>query len=80
MLCEAHCVIEMLVHCFTVCVACVAGAMTQSGEFVPMLMDAAVEAQRNISLLRIGGAAADHPLHPAYSEGRYLTAVTLTVL
>ncbi len=66
--------------CVCVCLSSLTGAMTQSGEFVPMLMDAAVEAQRSISLLRIGGAAADHPLHPAYPEGKYLTAVTVAVL
>jgi 23S rRNA G2069 N7-methylase RlmK/C1962 C5-methylase RlmI len=55
------------------------GAMTQSEEFMPMLMDAAVEAQRLITTLRVSGAAPDHPLHPAYPEGRYLTAVTVRV-
>jgi len=53
--------------------------MSQSGEFLPMLADAALGAGRATSVLRVAGAAADHPLHPAYPEGRYLTAVTLCV-
>jgi 23S rRNA G2069 N7-methylase RlmK/C1962 C5-methylase RlmI len=57
-----------------------AGAMSQSGTFVPMLMSAAREVGRSITVLREAGAAPDHPLHPAYPEGRYLTAVTLRVL
>jgi len=56
------------------------GAMSQSGEFVPMLMDAARAAGRSITLMRVAGAAGDHPLNPAYPEGRYLTAVTVRVL
>lgn len=53
------------------------GAMTQSGDFVPMLLEAAAEAGRSASVVRVAGAAGDHPLNPAFPEGRYLTAVTV---
>ena len=33
-----------------------------------------------ITLLRKAGAAADHPLNPAYPEGQYLTALAYRVL
>lgn len=32
-----------------------------------------------VTLLRKSGAGADHPLHPAYPEGEYLTALTYRV-
>ncbi|KAK9814163.1 hypothetical protein WJX72_001460 [[Myrmecia] bisecta] len=56
------------------------GAMTQSGEFVPMLQAAAAQAGRAITLLRSAGAASDHTLDPAFPEGHYLTNVLLRVL
>lgn len=34
---------------------------------------------RNLTLLRHAGAAPDHPLHPAYPEGEYLTNLTYLV-
>lgn len=53
--------------------------MTQSGEFLPMLAESAAAAGRTITVLRQAGAAPDHPLHPAYPEGQYLSVVTLFV-
>lgn len=53
--------------------------MTQSGEFLPMISEAATAAGRATSVLRVGGAACDHVLHPAFAEGTYLTAVSLCV-
>jgi 23S rRNA G2069 N7-methylase RlmK/C1962 C5-methylase RlmI len=32
-----------------------------------------------VTLLSKSGAAPDHPLHPAYPEGEYLTALTYRV-
>ncbi|KAF5833136.1 S-adenosyl-L-methionine-dependent methyltransferase [Dunaliella salina] len=55
------------------------GAMSQSGEFLPMLAEAAAVAGRATAVLRVAGAAPDHPLHPAYWEGKYLTAASLCV-
>jgi len=55
------------------------GAMTQSGEFLSLLRATAREAGRDISLAKVGGAAADHVLNPAYPEGEYLTAMFLVV-
>ncbi|GLC36295.1 hypothetical protein PLESTF_001731500 [Pleodorina starrii] len=56
------------------------GAMTQSGEFLDMVMEAAQQVGRQPSLLRRAGAATDHVLNPAYPEGEYLTNVTLRLL
>lgn len=56
------------------------GAMTQTpGAFRAMLVEAASRAGRHLTLLRHGGAAADHPVHVAYPEGEYLTNVLLRV-
>eukprot|EP00195_Chlamydomonas_chlamydogama_P004361 CAMPEP_0202919516 /NCGR_PEP_ID=MMETSP1392-20130828/76046_1 /ASSEMBLY_ACC=CAM_ASM_000868 /TAXON_ID=225041 /ORGANISM="Chlamydomonas chlamydogama, Strain SAG 11-48b" /LENGTH=661 /DNA_ID=CAMNT_0049612909 /DNA_START=45 /DNA_END=2030 /DNA_ORIENTATION=+ len=55
------------------------GAMTQSGTFMQVLVGAARAAGRHLSILRDAGASPDHPLHPAYPEGKYLTNVTVVV-
>lgn len=34
---------------------------------------------RTVTVLGVSGAAADHPVHPLYPEGSYLTAVTFCV-
>jgi len=55
-------------------------AMTQSeNEFRYMLMEAAKQSKRDITILSTTGAAIDHPVHVAYPEGRYLTAVLCCV-
>lgn len=56
------------------------GAMSQSGGFVPMLQGAARDAGRRITLLRVAGAAPDHPEDVSYPEGHYLTNVLVRVL
>ena len=38
-----------------------------------------LDAGRQVTVLRTSGAAADHPIHPAFAEGAYLTAVLLHV-
>ncbi len=53
--------------------------MTQSGRFVPMLLESAVLAKCSVAVLRDAGPAPDHPLHPAHPESAYLTCVTLAV-
>ncbi|KAL8195819.1 hypothetical protein R6Q57_025572 [Mikania cordata] len=55
------------------------GAMTQSGQFLPVLQGAASMAGRKITLVRQAGAACDHPIDPSYPEGAYLTNILLRV-
>lgn len=54
-------------------------AMTQSGQFVPMLHAAARSVGRTATVVTVSGAAGDHPVNPVYPEGRYLTAVLLYI-
>ncbi|XP_024960073.1 uncharacterized protein LOC112500736 isoform X2 [Cynara cardunculus var. scolymus] len=56
------------------------GAMTQSGQFLPVLQGAAAMAGRKITVLRQGGAACDHPIDPSYPEGAYLSNILLRVV
>lgn len=54
-------------------------AMTQSGEFVSMIHEAAKICRRDITILGKYSTGADHPVHIAYPEGAYLTAVLVRV-
>lgn len=54
-------------------------AMTQSGEFVPMVVNAARKSRKLVTVIRSAGAAADHVLSPSYSLGKYLTNVLVSV-
>lgn len=54
-------------------------SMTQSGQFSAVLMEAALDAGRRITILAERGAALDHVVSPAAPEGRYLTAMLLAV-
>jgi 23S rRNA G2069 N7-methylase RlmK/C1962 C5-methylase RlmI len=56
------------------------GAMSQSGEFLPMLQAAAKDVGRRVTVLRVAGAGPDHTEDPAYPEGYYLSNVLLRVL
>ncbi|XP_071736552.1 uncharacterized protein [Rutidosis leptorrhynchoides] len=56
------------------------GAMTQSGQFLPVLQGAAQMAGRKITVVREGGAACDHPIDPSYPEGAYLSNFLLRVV
>ncbi|RYH29003.1 class I SAM-dependent rRNA methyltransferase [archaeon] len=58
---------------------CSAPMTNDQGMFLMILQEAAKAAQREITLLSVSGAAADHALSPVYQEGRYLTAVLLFV-
>lgn len=55
------------------------GAMTQSGNFLSVIQEAALSANRRVTQLRYSGAAPDHTIDPAYPEGTYLTNVLLRV-
>jgi len=56
-------------------------AMTQTpNEFRKMLIEAAKAAGRDITILSTTGAAADHPIHASYDEGRYLTGMLINVV
>lgn len=52
----------------------------QSGEFLSLVTEAARQLGRHATLLRRAGAAACHPLNPAYPEGEYLTNITVRLL
>lgn len=54
-------------------------AMTQSTQFVPMLVGAARKSRRLISIIRSAGASSDHVMNPSYDLGRYLTNVLVSV-
>ncbi|KAL3691593.1 hypothetical protein R1sor_005244 [Riccia sorocarpa] len=53
------------------------GAMTQSGQFLSVLQEAARQAGRKLTQLRYAGASPDHTLDVSYPEGAYLTNVLL---
>jgi 23S rRNA G2069 N7-methylase RlmK/C1962 C5-methylase RlmI len=56
------------------------GAVTQEpGLLVRTVQEAAARVGRSVALLRVGGAAADHPLNPMYPEGAYLTVAFFVV-
>lgn len=55
------------------------GAMSQSGEFLGTVAEAARRLRRPLTVLREAGAASDHVQCPQYREGRYLTNVLLRV-
>ncbi len=55
------------------------GAVSEH-DFLVMLRDAAVRARRRVQVLRVTGAAPDHPWLTAVPEGRYLKHVLVRVL
>ena len=54
-------------------------AMAQTDELVGVIRLAAAEAGRQVTLVKQYGAAADHPINPAFPEGRYLAAYLIAV-
>ncbi|KAK9830892.1 hypothetical protein WJX81_002094 [Elliptochloris bilobata] len=56
------------------------GAVTQAGLLLGFVQEAAAIAGRRVTLLRRGGAAADHPLDPACPEGEYLSNLLFRVM
>ena len=58
---------------------CSCSSVVRRDAFVEMLRDAAGYAGRQVSILKVAGAAPDHPVNPSWPEGEYLKAVTLSV-
>lgn len=48
--------------------------------FVEVIRDAARDADKRVSILKTSGAGPDHPIHPAFPEGNYLTCLLVGVL
>lgn len=51
----------------------------EPGPFAEEVARGVLEAGRNARILRVAGAAADHPLHPHLPESAYLKALTLAL-
>ncbi|KAJ1484136.1 S-adenosyl-L-methionine-dependent methyltransferase, partial [Baffinella frigidus] len=54
-------------------------AMAQSGGLIGIIREAAAEVGREVTLVSTSGAAADHPISPAFPEGSYLCAYLLAI-
>ena len=59
---------------------CSAAMAQDSKRFKYLLSNAGVSAGKDLKILKQQGAAMDHPIHSAYPEGAYLSAVLLHVL
>lgn len=71
--------IHSLIGGFLLTCTCSA-AVTQSGEFKKILLEAAKLAKKDVTILSTFGASNDHPTHIGYPESEYLTAVLLRVI
>ena len=60
-------------------VTCSCSAAVKSGDFLRTLGLAARDADREVVLLSLGGQGPDHPVPPAFPEGRYLKCAILRV-
>lgn len=58
-----------------VLVTCTCSAAVRRDLFLQVLRDAAKESGRRFAVTHVRGAAPDHPIHPAFPEGEYLTCV-----
>ncbi len=56
-------------------VSCSCSGLVSEGEFLAVLSRAALRAGREVRVLEVGGAAADHPWALHHSAGRYLKVV-----
>ena len=54
--------------------------LLQEADFLDVLKNAAGAAQREVQVLRVAGAAPDHPVSLRVPEGRYLKSVALRVM
>lgn len=54
---------------------CSCTGLAGQAEFLEMLRRVSLNAGRDIQVLHVGGAGADHPFHADVAEGRYLKAV-----
>jgi len=61
------------------CTCSAAMSTQEDGLFLSTVNEAARVARRQVTLLSVSGAAADHPLSLSYMEGSYLTAALLHV-
>ena len=61
-----------------VCTNSCSGLVSES-EFLQVIRDAALDAKKDVRVLAIAGAAADHPISTRFPEGRYLKCVFLAV-
>jgi 23S rRNA (cytosine1962-C5)-methyltransferase len=60
-------------------VTCSCSGLVGEEAFLTVLREAALDVRREVRLLAVSGAAADHPVAGAFPEGRYLKAVFLAV-
>jgi 23S rRNA (cytosine1962-C5)-methyltransferase len=58
---------------------CSCSGLVSEEMYLSVLRDAALDERREVRMLTVAGAAADHPVAGAFPEGRYLKAVFLTV-
>jgi len=59
--------------------SCSAAVSQEAGLLVKMVSEAAARVGRTVAVLKVSGAAADHPLNPMYPEGAYLTVAFFAV-
>src|SRR5690606_13187609 len=62
-----------------VLVTCSCSAAMHESDFLRTLAFAALDAKRELCVMRVGRQAPDHPLSPGFSEGSYLKAVFAVV-
>jgi 23S rRNA (cytosine1962-C5)-methyltransferase len=62
-----------------VVVTCSCSGLVSEETFLAVLREAALDVRREVRVLHVAGAAADHPVAGAFPEGRYLKAVFLLV-
>lgn len=62
-----------------VVLTCSCSGLVSEETFLGVLRDAALDVKREVRLLTVSGAGADHPVAGAFPEGRYLKAVFLAV-
>ncbi len=60
-------------------VTCSCSAALTESEFLRMLAFAGLDAQRELSVLRVGKQGPDHPLMPGFAEGSYLKTAFVVV-
>ena len=58
---------------------CSCSGLVSEEMYLGVLREAALDVRREVRLLAVSGAAADHPVAGAFPEGRYLKAVFIAV-
>jgi len=59
---------------------CSCSAALKLEAFRDILREAAHQAERTITILKVTSAGPDHPVHPAFPEGHYLTCLLIAVV